>query len=132
MPIEERLRRLIMSRFPTVKDFAAEAEIPYTTLLSVFKRGIDNTGITNIQKLCKTLGITMEGLCEGRIEYTRPEQSKETTFRAHQNALFLALLDGGVDLDGMKITQEEALLVDDCLTATVEILRRRREREARS
>lgn len=132
MTIEERLRGLIVSRYPTVKDFAAEAGIKYTTLLAVLQRGIENSGASSLIKICDALGITLDGLAAGRIEYRDKKKNNETTFRAHQNALFLALLDGGVDLDGMKITQEEALLVDDCLTAAVEILRRRRDREARS
>ena len=132
MTIEEKLRRLIESRYPTVKDFAAVAEIPYTTLLSVFKRGIDNTGITNIQKICRTLGITMEGLCNERIEFCKPRPEGSTSFRSHQNILLLALLEGTVTLDGVKMSQDEALLVDDFLTAAADTIRRRREREARS
>jgi len=132
MTIEERLRGLILSRFPTVKDFAAEAGINYSTMLTVFKRGLDNTGISNIQKICQTLGITMEGLCNDRIEFCKPQPANVTDFRSHQNRLLLCLMEQTVTIDDVPLTQDEALLVDDFLTAAADTIRRRREREARS
>lgn len=60
MTIEERLRGLIVSRYPTVKDFAAEAGIKYTTLLAVLQRGVENSGASSLMKICDTLGITMD------------------------------------------------------------------------
>lgn len=132
MTIEERLRGLILSRYPTVKDFAAEAGIKYTTLLAVLQRGVDNSGSSSLIKICSALGITLDGLCEGRIEYKDPKKKNETTFRERQNSFFLALLEGTVTLDGVKMSQDEALLVDDFLTAAADTIRRRRDREARS
>ena len=74
----------------------------------------------------------MEGLCNERIEFCKPRPEGSTSFRAHQNILLLALLEGTVTLDGVKMSQDEALLVDDFLTAAADTIRRRREREARS
>lgn len=131
MTIEERLRRLILSRYPSTKDFAAEAGINYSTLLSVFKRGLDNTGISNIQKICRELGITMEGLCNDRIEFAEKAPDHLATLREYQNRLLLMMTETGLTLDGVPLSQEEALLLDDQITAATEMIRRRRDREAR-
>lgn len=131
MTIEERLRRLILSRYPSAKDFAAEAGINYSTLLSVFKRGLDNTGISNIQKICRELGITIEGLCNDRIEFASKSEDHLATLREYQNRLLLMMTETGLTLDGVPLSQEEALLLDDQITAATEMIRRRRDREAR-
>ena len=131
MTIEERLRRLILSRYPSTKDFAAEAGINYSTLLSVFKRGLDNTGISNIQKICRELGITIEGLCNDRIEFAEKAPDHLATLREYQNRLLLMMTETGLTLDGVPLSQEEALLLDDQITAATEMIRRRRDREAR-
>lgn len=132
MTIEERLRGLILSRYPSAKDFAAEAGINYSTLLSVFKRGLDNTGISNVQKICDTLGITIEGLCQDRIEFIKKNPDRSGTLREYQNKLLLLMLDQKIDLDGVPLSEEEARVLDEQITAAVDIVRRRRDRESRS
>ena len=131
MTIEERLRSLILSRYPTVKDFAAECGMKYSTLLTIFQRGLDNTGISNIRKICATLGITMEGLCNDRIEFASKSEEHLATLREYQNRLLLMMTETGLTLDGVPLSQEEALLLDDQITAATEMIRRRRDREAR-
>lgn len=67
MKIEQQLKNYILSRYRSVREFTISADIPYTTLDSIFKRGIDNSSITKIFKICKALGISADELAEGRI-----------------------------------------------------------------
>ena len=41
----------------------------YSTLDSIFKRGIQNATLTNVLKICKGLHISADALANGDIEY---------------------------------------------------------------
>ena len=56
------IRQLIDKTGMSVKEFAAMASIPYTTLRSILERGIGNAPVNNVIKICKALGITIEQL----------------------------------------------------------------------
>lgn len=73
MSIEEKLKDLILSRYHSILDFANYADLPYTTLYSMFKRGIDNSSVSNVIKVCKALDISMDALANGDIA---PSQRK--------------------------------------------------------
>lgn len=66
--IEEKLRELIIERFKSVKAFAMFIEVPYTTLDSILKRGIDKANVLNIIKICNALDIDIDALANGRIQ----------------------------------------------------------------
>ena len=67
MTIEERLKELILKRYHSVREFTIENDIPYTTVHSIFKRGIGNSSVTNVIKICKALGISADALADGEI-----------------------------------------------------------------
>ena len=68
MSIEEKLKDLILRRYHSVREFTISADIPYSTLDSIFKRGIGNSSVTNVIKICKVLGISADALADGEIE----------------------------------------------------------------
>jgi SOS-response transcriptional repressor LexA len=65
--IEERLKDLINSRYKSIRAFSIKLGMPYSTLDSIFKRGIANTSITNILKICDLLDISADYLAAGEI-----------------------------------------------------------------
>lgn len=67
MSIEEELRNIILERYKTMKSFADAIDMKYTTLDSIFKRGIMNSNVQNIIKICGALGISVSELAQGRI-----------------------------------------------------------------
>lgn len=69
-PIEAQLRELIISRYGDVKSFALQANIPNSTLSTIFKRGIRKANIGNIITLATALSISVDGLAEGEIRPT--------------------------------------------------------------
>lgn len=71
MTIEEKLKDLILTRYFSIRDFTNTIGLPYTTLDSMFRRGIENSSITNISKVCKALEISMDALANGEIEPIR-------------------------------------------------------------
>lgn len=80
MTTEEKLRNLIIKRYGTLKAFAEEAGIKYSTLAAIIKRGILNSTIDNIFVLCHTLNISVDALINGKIidypKYEYPEDIK--------------------------------------------------------
>ena len=87
MPIEEQLRQLILSKYKSVRAFTLEAQIPYSTVDNIFKRGIGGTAVTTVVKICDTLNITVEGITRGCIEYRNTVTSTPVQLTPQQSAL---------------------------------------------
>lgn len=76
--IETQLKDLILSRYGDVKSFSIKANIPNSTLNTIFKRGILNANICNIAALTAALDISIDGLVAGEIV---PRHSDSDNFR---------------------------------------------------
>lgn len=57
---EDKLKQLILSRYSSVKSFAEENGMPYSTVRSILERGIMNANVENAIKICSALGIRPE------------------------------------------------------------------------
>jgi hypothetical protein len=67
MTVELQLKDLILSRYRSIREFTIAEDIPYTTVDSIFRRGIGNSSVSVIIKICKALGISADELADGRI-----------------------------------------------------------------
>ena len=67
MSTEQKLKDYILSRYKSVLDFTKKADMPYSTIDSIFKRGIKNANVQTIIKLCDILSIQVEPLFNGEI-----------------------------------------------------------------
>lgn len=67
--IEMKLKSLILSKHKSLLSFTKIIDLPYSTLDSVFKRGVNNASITTIIKICQSLGISADKLAQGEIVY---------------------------------------------------------------
>lgn len=75
MPVEQELKNLILQKYRSVRAFSEQTSIPYSTIDSIFKRGIENSSVSSIIKICRVLGIDAGALGDGRIE----SRAKEIT-----------------------------------------------------
>ena len=88
MAIEDELKALAISTFGSMRAFSNAAGVPYTTLDSIFKRGVDNASIANIIKICSVLSISADALTEGKIasrndiSYSNDESELIRNYRA--------------------------------------------------
>lgn len=75
MTPEENLKRYIINRYGTVKNFTLKHNIPYGTMTSVFLRGINNTTIHTLGRISEALSIDPNELMNGKIveTYTQPK-----------------------------------------------------------
>lgn len=67
MTIEEKLKELILSRYRSIREFTQIINMPYSTFDAILKRGVDNSGIGNVIKICKELSISVDALAAGKI-----------------------------------------------------------------
>lgn len=51
----EILRRVILSRYKSVRRFAVEMNIPYSTLVTALERGIDGMAYSTVIRICEAL-----------------------------------------------------------------------------
>lgn len=59
---EMYLKELIETKYGSVRRFADEISVPYTTIRSILERGVLNAKMDNIIHICKGLGIIPEQL----------------------------------------------------------------------
>ena len=68
MTTEEKVKKMIIERYGTVKDFSEIIGVKYTTVVNILKRGFANAGINNVVKICHELNISTDALAENMIE----------------------------------------------------------------
>jgi len=54
---ETKLRNLILDRYTSLRQFAIEADIPYSTLMTLLSRDIGGASFDVIIKICKQLDV---------------------------------------------------------------------------
>ena len=71
MTIEEQLKSIILSRYKSIRAFTTAFDIPYSTLDSVFKRGLLSAGVGTIIKVFNALDLDVESIGTGELK-SRP------------------------------------------------------------
>lgn len=66
--IEDKLKELILSRYKSIRQFSFDINMPYSTIDTIFKRGLANASISNVIKICSALGISTDMLANGEIK----------------------------------------------------------------
>lgn len=83
MNLEEQLREIILSKYKSVRAFTTAFDIPYSTLDSVFKRGLKNSGIDTTLKIFNALRLDIESINTGilkPVSITKTEDVSEEEF----------------------------------------------------
>lgn len=75
---EAELKRLIENKYGSVRAFAVENEIPYTTMRSILERGVLNAKAETIFKICSILKIRPEAFGFLLPEHPRPTEAPKT------------------------------------------------------
>lgn len=82
MTLEDDLKKLIIEKYGSVRQFALQIDVPYTTIDTILRRGIDNSNVSNIIRICKKLEISVDKLLDKKeivnwIDYN--EEENETS-----------------------------------------------------
>ena len=54
---EQALRNLILDKYVSLRQFALEADIPYSSLMTVLSRGIGGASFDMVMRICDKLKI---------------------------------------------------------------------------
>ena len=93
---EDLLKDLILSKYKSVREFTTQLEMPYSTLDSIFKRGVRKASVDNLIKICDSLAISTDALVDGKIE---TKNTSSDTIAAHK--------------DGENFTPEELAKIEE-------------------
>ncbi len=104
--IEDKLKEYIKKRYGDVKSFAHQANIPNSTLSSMFRRGILNSNIKNVVLISEALHITVDGLAAGEIIPCAKEKN-DTNFNNTETYDLLEIYNN-LNNEGQKILMSNA------------------------
>lgn len=75
MGVEDELKKIIIERYGSVNKFATVCDVPYSTIATIFVRGINKANISTVIAICKELKISADELANGKItpyQYVEP------------------------------------------------------------
>lgn len=132
MKVEEKLKDLIIEQYGSISEFSSKISMPNSTLVSVLKRGIHNSSVTNIIKICKALGISTDELAHDRIvpiRETMQNKSHMTDIEKIVEYTKRNLQDyDNLTIGGKPMSQNEIEMLLDALDIGIGIIKRNRER----
>ena len=123
MNLEEKLKNLILTRYKSIREFTQIADIPYSTFSTIINRGIENSNVNNVIKICKTLGISADALADGHIAPIEKKSTAENLDVEHAiNELKGKILSADkIYLRGKPIDRAGRLLIADYLDVSIEL-----------
>ena len=130
--IEDKLRKLIISRYGTMIDFSRAVNISNSTLASILSRGIHNASVNNIIKICKALGISADGLASNQIIPIEDETTDKWNFKdINEITTFVKITVTSakhLTINGNPLTDNEIQTFIDSLDLTSELIKKKVER----
>lgn len=131
MTTEEKLRVYILSRYNSLREFTIDADLKYSTVDSILRRGIGNSSVGNVIKICKTLRISADALADGEIVPTINYQATTNNERVEINEVISQtanrlMLSDNVTLDGKPINKETIESIVEAMDVGVEIVKRKK------
>lgn len=116
MTTEEQLKEEILKRYKSIRAFTTAINIPYSTLDSVFKRGLQNAGVSTMIKVFNALDLDIESILEEKLRHRdEMKKSSDADLAATEDEVS-RLFDGlnellvstGLISDGEDVSDEQA------------------------
>ncbi len=73
--LEQQIKTLIKNKYGSINQFSIKTGIAYSTMDSIIKRGINNSNLSSIIRVCEALNISADGLSKGIISYKKDNQT---------------------------------------------------------
>ncbi len=64
MSRELHLRNLILNKYPSLRQFARDADIPYSSLMTILSRGVGGASFDLVMQICRKLNVDPASLSE--------------------------------------------------------------------
>lgn len=126
MTIEEKLKDLILTKYRSIREFTQIIDMPYSTFSTIISRGLENSSVTNVIKICKALGISADALADGRIVHASGNYQAEEIDLDHviNDVKGKVLSYDNLKLRGKPVDRAGRLLLADYLDVTIELAAR--------
>lgn len=62
--MEDEIKKMIVEKYGSMRSFSEKIGIPNSTVVSILDRGINNSNISNVMKMCKELKISVDKLID--------------------------------------------------------------------
>lgn len=130
MSTEDKLKDLILKRYHSIREFTIAIDIPYTTMDSIFRRGVGNSSVSNVIKICKALGISADALADGEIVPVKQRTPTPINDRFEVKEIISDTKDrlihsGEITLDGKPIGKAGIESIIDAMDVGIEIARKK-------
>lgn len=128
MTIENSLKNYILLQYRSILEFSNAIDLPYSTIASIFRRGVDNANASSLKRICNALGISLDELCQGRItpKITTEPQSDRRDLNDVISLLRRNVLSTKITLDGEEISEDDVQIIIDALDASSWLIKRKR------
>ena len=131
MTTEEMLKELILNRYNSIREFAISIDMPNSTIDSIFRRGVGNSSVINIIKICKALNISADALADGEIVPSKPRVTSNAVNTYDVNEILnetkdILIHSGKITLDGSPITKSGIESIIDAIDVGVEIAKKKK------
>ena len=128
MTIETRLKNKIIDEYGSLSSFVEKTDLKYSTVDSILKRGIMNSNINNVIKICQALRISTDELAKGNIVPVDQYDKEDFDITQFIQIFRYKLSDPETAvLDGQHLTAGEAEFLMDSLDLIIEQMRKKRK-----
>ena len=134
MTIEEKLKNYILTIYKSVREFTQYADLPYSTMDGILKRGIKNSSIGNILKICEALQISADELANDKIVPINRKSFHHQVMISEIPDMISVIRDNEQDfanftIDDQFLTKDEWYIILNGLSISVEFIRDQRNKE---
>ena len=127
--VEDKLKKLIVDRYGSMIAFSKDIGMANSTLATILERGVKKASVNNIIKICQALGISADGLANGKIIYNKTSSNKSSV-----NVEYLIqeiqedIIKKDLIFNGEKMTKEEKENLANAVGFSLEIIIRQNKR----
>ena len=100
MTKEEMLKQYILTKYKSLREFTQKIDMPYSTMTTILRNGINNANVQNIIKICNELEISVDDLEEGRIVPVQKEKPAQAVDLAE---VWKDFLNRNLNIDAEKV-----------------------------
>lgn len=129
MTVEDKLRGLILERYKSLREFTKRIDMPYSTAASILERGVANSSVTHVVRICKELRISADELANGRIVSSLESKVPQADELIEINDMLasckaILLYTDNVTLNGKPINTETAKAIVRGIEIAVELAKK--------
>lgn len=127
MTTEEKLKNYILSKHRSIREFTQSIGMPYSTMTTILKKGVNNANVLTIIKICQALNISTDDLAQGKIVPVARSAPEPTKIEYIFDELKQTLLNGdNLTIDGKPATAAEIMMLVNMIDATLQTIKKQR------